>query len=159
MNKDFAPSLFDKLFDVQPVKAARRCFSLDKFKDTVARDLEALLNTRTVLDADRMVNFPLAGRSVACFGLDDFAGLSLANVYDRQRICQSIESAIAAHEPRLREIRVSLDLHRNSINALYFSIKAVLVVYPAQEPVCFDAMLQPSSLQYAVMHRRLGAEG
>lgn len=158
MNKGFDPSLFDKLFDVQPVKAARRYFSLERFKDTVARDLEALLNTRTALASDHLVDFPLAGRSVACFGLEDFAGLSLANVYDRQRICHSIESAIAVHEPRLREVKVSLDLHRNSINALYFSIKAILVVYPAQEPVCFDAKLQPSSLQYAVTHRRLGTE-
>jgi len=154
MIKGFEPSLFDKLFDDQPVSAARRRLSLEQLKDSVARDLEALLNTRVVLDESFEKAFPLAVRSVAGFGLADFAGLSLANVYDRRRICASIEGAIAAHEPRLRDVRVDLELHRKTINALYFSINAVLFVRPAQEPVAFDALLQPTSLQYSVSRHR-----
>lgn len=154
MIKGFEPSLFDKLFDDQPVGAARRRLSLEQLKDSVARDLEALLNTRVVLDEEVETTYPLTTRSVAGFGLSDFAGLSLANVYDRRRICASIESAIAAHEPRLREVRVDLELHRKTVNALYFSINAVLVVRPAQEPVSFDALLQPTSLQYSVTRHR-----
>lgn len=154
MIKGFEPSLFDKLFDDQPVGAARRRLSLEQLKDSVARDLEALLNTRVVLDDGFETSFPLTTRSVAGFGLSDFAGLSLANVHDRRRICASIESAIAAHEPRLREVRVDLELHRKTVNALYFSINAVLVVRPAQEPVSFDALLQPTSLQYSVTRQR-----
>jgi len=154
MIKGFEPSLFDKLFDDQPVGAARRRLSLEQLKDSVARDLEALLNTRIVLDDGFEATYPQTTRSVAGFGLSDFAGLSLANVYDRRRICASIESAIAVHEPRLREVRVDLELHRKTVNALYFSINAVLVVRPAQEPVSFDALLQPTSLQYSVTRQR-----
>jgi type VI secretion system protein ImpF len=150
--KGFEPSLFDKLFDDTPVSAVRRSLSLDQLKDSVGRDLEALLNTRTVIDEDLADAFPLAVRSIASFGLNDFAGMSLANIHDRRRICQSIERAIARHEPRLRDVQVTLELSRNSINALYFTIKAMLVVRPAQEPVSFDAMLQPTTLQYSV-HR------
>lgn len=158
MIKGFEPSLFDKLFDDLPVGAARRRLSLEQLKDSVARDLEALLNTRVVFDEVSVKAFPFAARSVAGFGLADFAGLSLANVYDRQRICASIEGAISAHEPRLREVRVALELHRKTVNALYFSINAVLFVRPAQEPVAFDALLQPTSLQYSVSrNRRVGA--
>jgi type VI secretion system protein ImpF len=123
-------------------------------KDSVARDLEALLNTRVVLDEAFDKSFPLSVRSVAGFGLSDFAGLSLANVYDRQRICSAIAAAIAAHEPRLRDVRVELELHRKTVNALYFSINAVLFVRPAQEPVAFDALLQPTSLQYSDSRQR-----
>lgn len=154
MIKGFEPSLFDKLFDDQPVAAARRRLSLEQLKDSVARDLEALLNTRVLLDTDARDQFPLAMRSVVGFGLSDFAGLSLANVHDRSRICSSIELAIAAHEPRLRDVRVDLELHRKTVNALFFSINAVLVVRPAQEPVAFDALLQPTSLQYSVSRHR-----
>ena len=154
MIKGFEPSLFDKLFDDLPVSAARRRLSLDQLKDSVARDLESLLNTRVVLDESFEKAFPLASRSVAGFGLADFAGLSLANVYDRERICASISSAIAAHEPRLRDVRVDLELDRKTVNALYFSINAVLFVRPAQEPVAFDALLQPTSLQYSVSRHR-----
>lgn len=154
MIKGFEPSLFDKLFDDLPVGAARRRLSLEQLKDTVARDLEALLNTRVLLDDEYDQSFPQAVRSVAGFGLADFAGLSLANVHDRRRICAAIESAIAAHEPRLRDVRVELEFQRKTVNALYFSINAVLFVRPAQEPVAFDALLQPTSLQYSVSRGR-----
>lgn len=154
MNKGFEPSLFDKLFDDQPVGAARRKQTIEQVKDSVARDLESLLNTRVVFDDAFASNYPLSSRSVVGFGLSDFAGLSLANVHDRQRICRAIESAIAIHEPRLRDVHVDLELHRNAVNALYFSITAVLVVRPAMEPVSFDALLQPTSLQYSVARHR-----
>ncbi len=157
MNISFEPSFFDKIFDDQPVGAARRRLSLEQLKDSVARDLESLLNTRVVFDPAMAESFPLTARSVAGFGLADFAGHSLANVHHRRSICSSIEAAIAAHEPRLREVLVELELQRKTINALYFSINAVLVVRPAQEPVSFDALLTPTSLQYSVSRqRRLG---
>lgn len=155
MIKGFEPSLFDKLFDDLPVGAARWRLSLEQLKDSVARDLEALLNTRMVLSEEFALAFPLASRSVAAFGLADFAGLSLASVYDRRRICASIASAIADHEPRLRDVRVELEAQRKTANALNFSINAVLFVRPAQEPVAFDALLQPTSLQYSVSRQRL----
>ncbi|MFV5213861.1 type VI secretion system baseplate subunit TssE [Azonexus caeni] len=154
MNKGFEPSLFDKLFDDRPVAAARRRLSIEQLKDTVARDLESLLNTRSLIDEAQGADFPLSSRSVAAFGMGDFAGLSLASVYDRKRICSAIEQAISAHEPRLRDVRVTLELHRKTINALYFSITAVLQVKPAQEPVAFDALLQPTSLQYSVQRQK-----
>lgn len=157
--KGFEPSLFDKLFDERPFTAIRRQQSLDELKDSVARDLESLLNTRTVIDEDLVDAFPLALGSIASFGLNDFAGLSLASVNDRRRICQSIERAISRHEPRLREVQVSLELNRNAINALFFSIKALLVVRPAQEPVSFDALLQPTTLQYSIQQSRLRGMG
>lgn len=158
MIQGFEPSLFDKLFDDQPAGPVRRRLSLDQLKDSVARDLEALLNTRVTLPEESVESFPLVCRSVSSFGLADFAALSLANVYHRRQICASIEATISAHEPRLRDVRVDLELHRKTVNALYFSINAVLVVRPAQEPVSFDALLTPTSLQYSISrHRRLGA--
>jgi type VI secretion system protein ImpF len=58
MIKGFEPSLFDKLFDDPPLAAVRRKLSLDELKDSVARDLEALLNTRVVFDAALAQDFP-----------------------------------------------------------------------------------------------------
>lgn len=152
----FEPSLFDKLFDPTPTGATRRLLGLEQLKDSVARDLEALLNSRTTFYARHDGPFPETARSLATFGLSDFAGMSLASVHDRDRICRAIEQTIARHEPRLQEVAVNLELSRRSINALFFSIKALLVVRPAQEPVSFDAMLQPSTLQYSVGRRRSG---
>lgn len=146
MVSGFEPSLYDKLFGDPPVEAVRCRLSLEQLKDSVARDLEALLNTRIVFDEHKAMDFPLARESVASFGLADFAGLCLASVHDKNRICASIEGAVAAHEPRLRDVKVNIELERKAINALYFSIRAVLIVSPAEEPVAFDAMLKPTSL-------------
>ena len=92
------------------------------------------------------------------YGLNDFAVLSLASHNDRAFICASIRNAIARHEQRLREVSVSLELNAQSTNALYFAIRAKLVVHPAAEPVSFDAMLQASTLQYSVTRSRRGAD-
>ncbi|KAA3653753.1 MAG: type VI secretion system baseplate subunit TssE [Proteobacteria bacterium] len=153
--KGFEPSLFDKLFDNAPIEASRRRLSIDEVKDSVARDLEALLNTRTLIDDTLAQRFPRAVQSIASFGLNDFSGMSLASVSDRRDICASIKRAIACHEPRLKDIQVDLELDRRSINALFFSIRAVLVVRPAHEPVSFDAMLQPTTLQYSIARQRM----
>lgn len=153
--RGFEPTLFDKLCDDSPVEAVQRRLSVDELKDSVARDLEALLNARTIFDDTFTERFPEAAKSIATYGLVDFAGLSLASVHDRAAICRSLEEAIARHEPRLRNVQVSLDLDRKSVNSLAFSIKAVLVVKPAREPVSFDALLQPTTLQYSVNRQKL----
>jgi type VI secretion system protein ImpF len=159
--KRFEPSLLDKLFDDDPrspAPAAMRQWSLEELKSRVARDVEALLNTRIVLTEDELAKLPECRHSVLTYGLNDFAGLSLASHYDRTFICDSIGQAIARHEPRLREVRVSLEINEQSTNALFFVIRATLVVHPAEEPVSFDAMLQASTLQYSVTRSRRGTD-
>ncbi|MGN6653403.1 type VI secretion system baseplate subunit TssE [Trinickia sp.] len=159
--KRFEPSLLDKLFDDDPrspAPAAMRQWSLDELKGRVARDVEALLNTRIVMTEEELAKLPECQRSVLTYGLNDFAGLSLASHYDRTFICESIEQAIARHEPRLQDVRVSLEVGEQSTNALNFVIRAKLVVHPAEEPVSFDAMLQASTLQYSVTRSRRGTD-
>ena len=68
MIKGFEPSLFDKLFDDPPLAAVRRRLSLEQLKDSVARDLEALLNTRVVFDPALAQEYPRAQASVVGFG-------------------------------------------------------------------------------------------
>ena len=84
------------------------------------------------------------------YGLSDFAGLSLASLDDRTFVCRSLETAISRHEPRLRNVRAALEVDKNSINKLFFSITALLVLNESKEPVSFDALLQPSTLQYSI---------
>jgi type VI secretion system protein ImpF len=153
----FEPSLLDKLFDENPQLPALAGFkriSLDELKDMVARDLESLLNTRMFFSEEQLKDYPEAKHSMLSFGLNDFASLSLASITDRASICRSIENAIARQEPRLKNVRVSLELNERAINALHFGISALLVVDAANELVSFDAELQPSSLQYSVNKAR-----
>ncbi len=152
--------MFDRLMDV-PVNGASSGtvsrLSIEDLKDSVARDLEALLNTRAVIPEELLKRFPQCGRSIATYGLNDFAGLSLSSSDDRAYICRCLEKAIARHEPRLRNVQASLELRADSINRLNFAITALLVVSSAHEPVNFDAVLQPSSLHYTISKARRAA--
>jgi type VI secretion system protein ImpF len=73
---------------------------------------------------------------------------------DRTTICSSIQRAIERHEPRLKQVVVKLEVNEQSTSVLCFAIQALLVVHEAEEPINFDAMLQPSTRQYSVTRGR-----
>ncbi|MFZ6674168.1 type VI secretion system baseplate subunit TssE [Undibacterium sp. Xuan67W] len=154
----FAPSLFDRLMGIGASENKNLGvvvrLSIEELKDTVARDLEALLNTRTVWPEALLKLYPECHNSILTYGLNDFAGLSLASTDDRTYICRCLEKAISRHEPRLRNVRASLEVREGSINRLNFAISALLVVDLAREPVNFDAVLQPSTLHYSISKTR-----
>lgn len=150
----FSPTLFDRLAD----NASRepedrhplRMISAEELKESVARDLESLLNSRCGYGDEMFHGFPESLQSMVSYGMNDFVGLSLANPADRNFICRSLERTIAIHERRLKQVQVSIELDGKSVNRLKFAIHALLIVQPATEPVYFDALLQPSTLQYSV---------
>jgi type VI secretion system protein ImpF len=159
--KGFTPGLFDRLLGV-PTRAAAggaahgtssatvSRISAEDLKDAVARDLEALLNTRAVLDEELLKDYPECSRSILNYGLSDFADRSLSSPSDRAHICACLEKVIARHEPRLRNVKASLEIREGAVNRLNFSITALLVASSSQEPVNFDAVLQRSTLQYSI---------
>lgn len=151
--KGFTPGLFDRLLGV-PVRDAGSAtvslLSFEDLKDAVARDLEALLNTRSAVPDEALQGYPECSGSILTYGLGDFAGRSLSSPDDRAYVCSCLEKAIARHEPRLRKVRASLDVRDDTVNRLNFSINALLVVSSSQEPVNFDAVLQPSTLHYSI---------
>jgi type VI secretion system protein ImpF len=155
--KGFPQTLFEKLLGEQPSKVSHAAvirLSIEQVKDSVAADLEALLNTRAVISEETLQAYPECNRSIMSYGLSDFAGLSLASIDDRAFVCRGLERTISRHEPRLRNVRATLEVDQNSINKLYFGITALLVVHESKEPVSFDALLQPSTLQYSISNSR-----
>ncbi|GAB2873767.1 type VI secretion system baseplate subunit TssE [Paraburkholderia jirisanensis] len=149
----FNPSLFDKLFGGYPTESnpsTVRTHSLDEIKHSVARDLESLLNTRMAFSEAQLELFRECAGSMLTYGLNDFSDRSLASSEDRSFICASIKRAITRHEPRLQGVEVALAVREQCVSVLHFAIKALLVVHPAQAPVNFDALLQPSTHQYSV---------
>lgn len=150
----YSPTLFDRLADDAPRETAEkhplRMISAEDLKESVARDLEALLNARCAYGSEAFEGYPQALQSTCSYGMNDFVGLSLANPADRHFICRSLERTIAIHEKRLKQAKVNLEVDDKTVNRLKFTINAMLVVHPASEPVHFDALLQPSTLQYSV---------
>lgn len=134
-----------------------RRIGIEQLKDSVARDLEALLNTRTALAPEDLAAYPLARASVLDYGLTDFAAFCLSSSEDRAAICASLKAAIERHEPRLKNVSAQLapaGKDGGRVNRLEFVIHATLHAGPGfdfgSEPVDFNAVLQPSTLYYAI---------
>lgn len=141
----FTPGLLDRLLD-----AASPRTSLEQLKDSVARDLEDLLNTRCALPEEMMRAYPECARSIANYGLLDFAGMCLSSGEDGARVCAALKTAIERHEPRLRNVQAVLEHEPGAINRVRFAIYGTLAGLPYTEAVSFDAVLQPSSLHYSI---------
>lgn len=155
--KGFTPGLLDRLMVDEG--AAGAALGVEQLKDSVARDLEALLNTRIALDVAHLDGYPEARASILHYGLIDFAGFCLTSSVDRAAVCASIEDAIASHEPRLQGVRAVLEPAAGDVNRLHFAIHARLAVDGLFEPVNFNAVLQPSSLRYEINRTARPARG
>ena len=147
-------SLLDRLMDDHPEATSEAysemLYDTSRYKQAVARDLEALLNTRCLCLDDRLDSFPLTANSLLLFGITDLSSLSLLNPEDRLFLRDSIRKTIERHEPRLTKVRVNLEISRELNQMLRFRVDALLKVHPSRPPVTFDAMLQLSSNTYHV---------
>ena len=144
----FRTTLFDRMLPND--QQTQNGLSLSELRESVASDLEDLLNSRMANFGELIEDFPLAKKSILQFGIIDFVGLSTANPTDCDKICQSIEKSIAAHEPRLKQIKVEMLMEGNNMGALCLSIQAFLNIHPLYEPVVFDALLKPTTQQYVI---------
>jgi type VI secretion system protein ImpF len=143
----YIPGLLDRLMGerAHPGRA-----SVEQLKDDVARDLEALLNARAGMPPEAFDAWPLARASILNYGLTDFAAFCLSSSEDRAAICACLKDAIERHEPRLKNVSAVLAPGQGGVNRLNFAINATLHAGPGVEPVNFNAVLQPSSLHYAI---------
>jgi len=147
----FTPGVLDRLMDERrEAGAANPRLTIEQIKDLVARDLEALLNTRVALAPGVFDEFPQARASILNYGLADFAAFFLTSAEDRAAICASIKTAIETFEPRLKDVSATLVPVPGSVNRLDFVINARLALFDSGDTVNFSAVLQPSSLHYAV---------
>jgi len=149
----FTPGLLDRLLGTHAFG-----LTLEQYKDSVARDLEDLLNTRCALPEDLLRAYPECARSIVNYGLADFAGLCLSSFDDRARVCAALKAAIDRHEPRLRNVQARLERGQGTINCISFAITGTLTGLPLREAVSFDAVLQPSSLHYSINRNARGAK-
>lgn len=143
------PSVLDRLLDDNPREQAesllQQNYDLNRLKRSVARDLEALLNSRSVDLDDDIGRYPQARNSVVDFGITDLSSLSLLDPGDRAYLRDKIRITVERHEPRLGKVRVSLDAPEGNERMLRFRVDALLKVLPSRPPVRFDATLQLSS--------------
>jgi type VI secretion system protein ImpF len=135
--------LFDRLVDRDPTlrRELRPMRTLERggLKESVRREMELLLNTRTSLPASRL---SLRDRSVIDYGIPDCSMFSPRSFEDRARLAEIIRRAIAAYEPRLAGVRVAVDVAAGDELAMAVRIEAMLITGSVPEPVSFDTVLQ-----------------
>lgn len=150
------PSVLDRLLDFEPKTTTEspktRSSSLKELKESVKRDLEWLLNTRSYpVEIDE--NAEEIKKSVIAYGLPDITTISIKNPNERKRLIKAIESAIKTFEPRFTNLSVFLDHFSDSDKSLNFRIEARLDVEPSPEPISFDTVLQVGSSEFSVTER------
>ena len=69
---------------------------------------------------------------------------------DRNRIRRALEDTIAAFEPRLARVRITLEESEGSERAMHFRVEGWLRLEPTPEPVSFDTVLQLTTREYTV---------
>ncbi len=147
------PSLIDRLIDREPDnrKEAQdsRNQSLKELKDSVRRDLEWLLNSRRC-PLEPPASAKELWRSVYCYGLPDITGVGMSSSEDRNRLARMVETVVAAYEPRLTSVTVSMSPVDENNHLLRFQIEGLLRTEPAPARVFFDTTLELTKGEYQV---------
>jgi type VI secretion system protein ImpF len=147
------PSVLDRLIDLEPRSSLEspksRSTSLKELKQSVARDLEWLLNSRQMV-VDIPETLEEVNRSLAVYGLPDVVGMDVENPNEQIRLIRAIENALAIFDPRFTDPKVTLEPISNVDRVLKFRIEAILDVEPTPEPVVFDTVLQMGTCDFLV---------
>lgn len=141
-------SVLDRLMAVDEWPTTRSQ-SLRYYKEALKRDLEWLLNTRQP-PIPELVEYPLAKASVINFGLPDITSLGLSSASDHGRLRKAIEVCLRNFEPRLMDVRVTLEDSDMTDRRLRFHIEGNMKLDPAPEEISFDTVLELSSGEYKV---------
>jgi len=146
-------SVLDRLIDQEPERKLEppltRSQSLRELKTALRRDLEWLLNSRRTIE-ESPPSLKELERSLYNYGLPDVSSLYLRSSNDQESLLKAIRTAINYFEPRLMNIKVTLEPVGNDTRVLRFGIDGFLRMDPAPEHVFFDTLLEPMSGQYQV---------
>ena len=146
-------SVVDRLVDLEPERKLElplsRAQSVRELKAALRRDLEWLLNSRRTIE-ESPASLKEVGRSLYNYGLPDVASLYLRSSKDQAYLLESIKTAIEIFEPRLLNVKVTLESATEDKRVIRFAIEGLLRMDPAPEQVFFDTVLEPTSGQYQV---------
>ena len=141
-------SILDRLMEVEDWPSTRSQ-STRFFRDGLKRDLEWLLNTRQP-PIPELASKPGAKASVINYGLPDISSLGLSNASDHRALRVAIETCLRNYEPRLIDIRVTLEGSDTTDRRLRFHIEGNMKLDPAPEEIAFDTVLELTRGEYKV---------
>lgn len=142
-------SVLDRLIDDAPDQPRdpplSAADSLTALRQSVRRDLEALLNARR-----RWRSWPKSMPELATspvgYGIPDFSAGAFNDARRREELRLEVEDTIRRFEPRFLSVRVQLAESREQLETtLRLRIDAVLHAEPAPEAVTFDTVVDPTT--------------
>jgi type VI secretion system protein ImpF len=147
-------SLLDRLIDLDPKTSTEVpptwAESVRQLKASLRHDLEWLLNTRRIPTL-APESFEELTRSLYHFGLPDITSMGRDSRDVRTKLMRQVEETLAAFEPRLAGVRVSVgESDDDGKRQLRFLIEGLLRMEPNPEQVVFDTVLEISSGEYHV---------
>jgi len=139
--------LFDRLTDLNRAQTQEphpdRVLDSAALRRSVRREVSRLLNTRCTGWQDR-------NGTVIDYGLPDFSWMNPASETDRQTLAGTIARKISCFEPRLREVRVTIQRDETNPRAVLGILEGVLLVESIREPVSFPLLALKQSGEVTV---------
>ncbi len=150
--------LIDDAPDQQQDRAVSAADSMVALRNSVRRDLEALLNARR-----RWRSWPAHMTQLATspigYGIPDFASGAFSDARRREDLRMEIEATIRRFEPRFLSVRVTLiDAQDRLETTLRLRIEAVVHAEPAPEAVTFDTLVDPEYRRCGGAARQCGVK-
>ncbi|NMM44352.1 type VI secretion system baseplate subunit TssE [Rhodospirillaceae bacterium KN72] len=134
--------LFDRLTDDNPgvpsEPVPRRVLDLDGLATSVRREVHTIINTRCGWTEDEI---DYDDRGVPDFGLVDLSHLFTNNMRDREKIARHVARTIAAYEPRLTKVAVTVEAVQSRTGRLDLVVSGGLRFGETIEPISFPARI------------------
>jgi len=147
--------LFERLSDRNPNerRELRPDRALDRaaLKQSVREEIARLLNTRCS-------SWQGSG-TVLEYGLPDFSWMSAASESDRQMLADTIARKVAQFEPRVSDVKVTLERDATNPRAVVGSLDFNLVVESVREPVSFPLLALKTTGEIKVGEAKSAAHG
>lgn len=143
--QSFLDRLVEDDIDFLPGVRKSHAQSLHAIKQSVRRDLQNLLNTRS-----RCSSWPPNLDELECslvnYGIPDFTGVNMSRASAREELREVLEQVIRTFEPRFKTVKVTLLENQEEFDrTLRFRIEALLLVKPAPERVLFHSRVEPAT--------------
>ncbi|MEQ8603815.1 MAG: type VI secretion system baseplate subunit TssE [Marivibrio sp.] len=136
--------LFDRLIDDNPGTPGEPMpkiyLDIEGLADSVEREVRTLLNSRCPLTE---VEIDYDARTVIDYGLIDLSGFFTADLQDQRRLSQHIARTIAAYEPRLAKVAVTVERLHREVRALDVVIAGEMRVGEIVHPIAFPVRIAP----------------
>ncbi len=144
MSQTVLASLFDRLTALDSDVSESGACSRSVFLNSVVRDLEFLLNSRSF-------GAYLETGGILCYGIPDSIGLNMLSQEDQRRLMSCIVDSITRFEPRLVNPEVTFLGHQDGGRKMLLNISSKIIFEGALEPVSFKTHFLPVGSVYKVL--------